>query len=265
MNQTNSLVLLTHEGTTAVVTLNRPQRHNSLVPALLQTMLDVLAEVGANASVRAVVLRANGRSFSTGGDALGFVQHADNMEPYAREIVGLLNQVILALIDLPMPVITAVHGLVTGGSLGFILGSDIVLVAPEASFAPFYSEVGPSPDGGWAVLLPLLIGPRRAAEVLYLNEVIAAETAVAWGLANRIVPTGQLQAEALAFAKAIAAKKQGSIRHTKRLLHLNRAEIAARLDAELAHFVQQMVTPEAIDGFRDFVQARQNKQPEVAA
>ena len=219
-------------------------------------MLDVLAEVAADASVRALVLRANGRSFSTGGDALGFVQHADNMEPYAQEIVGLLNQVILALIDLPVPVITAVHGIVTGGSLGFILGSDIVLVAPEASFAPFYSEVGPSPDGGWAVLLPLLIGPRRAAEVLYLNEAIGAETAVTWGLANRVVPADQIQAEALTLAEAIAAKKQGSIRHTKQLLHLNRDEIAARLDNELDHFVQQMVTDEAIDGFRDFVNQR---------
>ena len=164
MTQANELVLLDFVGTTAVVTLNRPQRHNSLVPALLREMLDVLAEVAADESVRALVLRANGRSFSTGGDALGFVQHADNMEPYAREIVGLLNQVILALIDLSVPVITAVHGIVTGGSLGFILGSDIVLVAPEASFAPFYSEVGPSPDGGWAVLLPLVIGPRRVAD-----------------------------------------------------------------------------------------------------
>ncbi len=197
MNQTDELVLLDFVGTTAVVTLNRPQRHNSLVPALLRQMLAVLAEVAADDAVRALVLRANGRSFSTGGDALGFVQHADEMEPYAREIVGLLNQVILALIDLPVPVITAVHGIVTGGSLGFILGSDIVLVAPEASFAPFYSEIGPSPDGGWAVLLPLVIGPRRAAEVLYLNQAIGAETAVAWGLANRVVPADRIQAEAL--------------------------------------------------------------------
>ncbi|MCB8980331.1 MAG: enoyl-CoA hydratase/isomerase family protein [Ardenticatenaceae bacterium] len=262
MIQANELVLLDFVGTTAVVTLNRPQRHNSLVPALLREMLDVLAEVAADESVRAMVLRANGRSFSTGGDALGFVQHTDNMEPYAREIVGLLNQVILALIDLPVPVITAVHGIVTGGSLGFILASDIVLVAPEASFAPFYSTVGPSPDGGWAVLLPLLIGPRRAAEVLYLNEAIDAETAVAWGLANRVVAADQIQAEALAIAAAIAAKKQGSIRHTKQLLHLDRAQIAARLDVELDHFVQQMVTPEAIDGFRDFV--NQRRKAEVA-
>ena len=263
MTPSDALILLTIEGPTAVLTLNRPARHNSLVPALLQAMLDALAQVAADPSLRALVLQANGRSFSTGGDALGFVQHADNIAPYAREIVGLLNKVILGLIDLPVPVITAVHGIVTGGSLGFILGSDIVLVTPEASFAPFYSEVGPSPDGGWSVLLPHLIGPRRAAEVLYLNQAIDAETAVTWGLANRLVAADHVKAEARKLAAAIAAKKQGSIQHTKQLLHLNREDIADRLATELDHFVRHMATDEAINGFREFVQGRRLPQAKV--
>lgn len=247
------LVLLDFRGPVATLTLNRPQRHNALTPEFLAEMLGTLEEVAGRGDVRALVVAANGRSFSTGGDARGFVEHADNMAAYARQIVGLLNEVMLALIDLPMPVITAVHGIVTGGSLGLVLASDLVLLAPEASFTPFYSDVGPSPDGGWAVLLPLLVGRPRAAQVLYLNETIDAETAVAWGIANRIVPADAIRAEAQALAQRIAAKKWGSIRHTRRLLHLDRDDIADRLDAELDHFVQQMVTAEAIDGFRDFL------------
>jgi enoyl-CoA hydratase/carnithine racemase len=240
-------------GPVAVVTLNRTERHNSLVPDFLREILAAVEGVSASPTIRALVLQANGRSFSTGGDAQGFVDHADNIEAYAREIVGLLNQVILALIDLPVPVVTAVHGIVTGGSLGFILGSDIVLVAPEASFTPYYSVVGPSPDGGWAGLLPLLIGPRRAAAVLYLNETIDAETAVAWGIANRIVPADRIRTESLAIANDIAAKKPGSIRHTKRLLTWHRDELAARLDAELDHFVARMVNGEGLAGFQEFL------------
>ncbi|MCA9931861.1 MAG: enoyl-CoA hydratase/isomerase family protein [Anaerolineales bacterium] len=247
------LVLRETIGPVAVVTLNRPQRHNSLVPKLLRALSDALAAVKGDESVRAVVLQANGRSFSTGGDAKGFVDHADDIEVYSREIVGLLNQAILALIDLPVPVVTAVHGVVTGGSLGFILGSDIVLIAPDTGFTPFYSVVGPSPDGGWAGVLPLLIGPHRAAEVLYLNETIDAETAVSWGLANRIIPAGHIQEEALDIANQIAAKKPGSIRHTKRLLHWHRDELVARLDAELAHFVDEMVNGAGLIGFQEFV------------
>jgi 2-(1,2-epoxy-1,2-dihydrophenyl)acetyl-CoA isomerase len=249
----NGMVLQETIGPVAVVTLNRPERHNSLVPDFLREILAAVKGVSASPTIRALVLQANGRSFSTGGDAQGFVDHADNIEAYAREIVGLLNQVILALIDLPVPVVTAVHGIVTGGSLGFILGSDIVLVAPEASFTPYYSVVGPSPDGGWAGLLPLLIGPRRAAAVLYLNGTIDAETAVTWGIANRIVSDGQIRTEALAIANEIAAKKPGSIGHTKQLLHWHRNELAARLDAELDHFVAQMVKGEGLAGFQEFL------------
>jgi 2-(1,2-epoxy-1,2-dihydrophenyl)acetyl-CoA isomerase len=246
------LVLQERIGPVAIVTLNRAERHNSLVPELLRAMLDALAAIETDTAVRAVVLQANGRSFSTGGDAQGFVDHADDIEAYAREIVGLLNEVILALIDLPVPVVTAVHGIVTGGSLGFILGSDIVLAAPEANFTPFYSVVGPSPDGGWAGLLPLLIGPRRAAAVLYLNETIDAETAVFWGLVNRIVPSDQIRNEALAVAQSIASKKQGSIRHTKQLLNWHRDELTARLEAELNHFVDEIVNGEGLTGFQEF-------------
>lgn len=247
------LVLLDRVDSVAVVTLNRSERHNSLVPEMLRALLDVLVAVEADGVVRAVVLQANGRSFSTGGDAKGFVEHSNDIENYSREVVGLLNKVILALIDLRMPVVTAVHGIVTGGSLGFILGSDIVLMAHEASFTPFYSVVGPSPDGGWAGLLPLLIGPRRAAEVLYLNGTIDAETAVSWGLVNRIVPAANIREEALIIAQNIAAKKQGSIRRTKQLLHWHRDELAARLDAELSHFVDEMVNGQGLTGFQEFL------------
>lgn len=256
------LVLVEEEGPVVWLTLNRPERHNSLVPALLAQMRDALATVGADADARVAILRARGRSFSTGGDARAFVEHADDVAAYASRIVGLLNEVMLALVDLPVPVIAAVHGIVTGGALGFVLGADIVLVTPEASFTPYYSVVGPSPDGGWATLLPLVIGHRRAAEVLFTNRTISAEEAVAWGLANRVVPGAALEDAARTLAQDIAAKKAGSIRHSKRLLHWQRDEIAARLEAERAHFVAQIVTEEGIGGFRDFLQQRQATREE---
>lgn len=257
MNQ--HLILNERQGPNAVVTLNRPERHNALVPELLESFLMALDDIKRDESVRAMVLQANGRTFSTGGDAMGFVEHAGDIETYARHIVGLLNRAILEMIDMPMPIITAVHGILTGGSLGFLMGSDIILVSPEARFAPFYSEVGPSPDGGWAGLLPLIIGRRRAAEVLYLNQWIDAQTAVDWGLANRIVPGSEIRQTAVQIAVAIAGKKQGSVRHTRRLLYWDRQEIASRLKSELDHFLQQIVTEEGIGGFREFLAGLQDK------
>src|SRR5512137_29444 len=177
----SQLILLEARDNIATLTLNRPEQHNSLVPEFLRDMLNTVAQVSAQTEARALVLQANGRSFSTGGDVRAFYDHSDNIEPYARDVVGLLNQVIVALVRLPVPIIAAVHGIVTGGSLGLTLAADIVLVAPEASFTPFYSVVGFSPDGGWTAMLPLLIGQKRASEILMLNRTILAEQAVQWG------------------------------------------------------------------------------------
>jgi 2-(1,2-epoxy-1,2-dihydrophenyl)acetyl-CoA isomerase len=251
-----SLILSDIAGPVATLTLNRPERHNSLVPALLQEMLETLDAISRESSVRVMILQANGRSFSTGGDVQGFHENMETLETYASTIVGLLNQVILALIDLPVPVVAAVHGIVTGGSLGLVLGSDVVLVAAEATFTPYYGVVGFSPDGGWTALLPALIGPKRASEVLMRNQSISAEQAVEWGLASRMVSAGEIRAEALSTAQSIAALKVGSLHHTKRLLGMTNRDLAERLESERVRFVQQIATKEARLGIAAFLEGR---------
>jgi len=251
------LVILERVGPVAVLTLNRAERHNSLVPEFLEAMLAALEIVGAQDGVRAVELQANGRSFSTGGDVRGFYERMDDLEAYAGEIVGLLNSVILAMIALPVPIIAAVHGIVTGGSMGLVLGSDIVLVAPDAGFTPYYSVVGFSPDGGWTALLPAIIGLKRTGEVLMRNQTITAEQAVAWGLASRIVPADRIREEALSMAQDLAAMNAGSIGHTKATLGPACSDLEARLEAERTRFVRQITTEEARQGIEAFLQQRQ--------
>jgi 2-(1,2-epoxy-1,2-dihydrophenyl)acetyl-CoA isomerase len=252
----DSLVLSDRIGSVATLTLNRPERHNSLVPALLREMIVALEAIRRDSSVRVMILQANGRSFSTGGDLRGFYEHMETIETYASTIVGLLNQTILTLIGLPVPIVAAVHGIVTGGSLGLVLGSDVVLVTPEASFTPYYSVVGFSPDGGWTALLPALIGHRRAAAVLLQNQSITAEQAVDWGLANRLVPTAEIHAEALTIAEKIASLKTGSLRQTKRLFSMAHGDLAARLESERSSFVRHIITSEARQGIAAFLEGR---------
>lgn len=248
-----SLVLLDRTDPVARLTLNRPERHNSLVPELLRDLLEAVIQIAAQPEIRAVVLAANGPSFSTGGDAFGFVQHNETIGDYAGEVVGLLNEAILALLDLPLPVVVSVHGPVTGGSMGLVLAADIVLVAPEATFTPYYSVIGPSPDGGWTAMLPEIIGPKRAAAVLMLNEPITAAQAVEWGLAFQMVPGEFILDKAMEVARTLASRKPGSIHHTRRLLNRDRDRIAAGLSAERDRFVTHIVTPEAAGGFAAFV------------
>lgn len=249
---TNLVYVETHNQI-ATLTLNRPERHNSLVPEFLCEMLNALDALSRQAELRALVLQANGRSFSTGGDVQAFYDHHDNIEPYAQEIVGLLNQVVVAMVKLPAPIIAAVHGIVTGGSLGLVLASDIVLVAPEASFTPFYSVVGFSPDGGWTAILSSIIGQKRTSEILMLNQTITAEQAVKWGMANRIVPANQIREQARLVAESIAQKKRGSIQRTKRLLLQGADELTASLEQERQKFCEQIVTAEATNGMEAFL------------
>lgn len=261
----NQLVIYEQSGPIAILTLNRPERHNSLVPVLLAELLGQIESAGAQPGLGAVILQANGRSFSTGGDMAGFYEHLDHIDVYAHELVGQLNQVILALRALPAPVVAAVHGIVSGGSLGLVLAADSILLATKASFTPYYSLVGFSPDGGWTAMLPALIGAKRTADILMHNHTITAEQAVAWGLAGRIVPADQIRRQALVDAEAIANKKRGSQRHTKRLLATGDGGLAERLERERVRFVQQITTAEARQGILDFVANRSGQSGQQQA
>jgi 2-(1,2-epoxy-1,2-dihydrophenyl)acetyl-CoA isomerase len=240
----------------AALTLARPERHNSLVPELLRDLLAAVEALPQRADVGAVVLQADGRSFSTGGDLRGFQQRSADLAAYARELVGLLNDAILTLAGLPIPVVAAVQGPVTGGSLGLVLAADLVLVTPEASFTPYYATVGFSPDGGWTAMLPAVIGPRRAAAALLLDQTISAEQAVAWGLAERCVPAEDLRAAAQAAAGRLAALTPGSLRRARRLLRGDESALACRLEAEREQFLAQVVTPEARQALAQFLRPK---------
>ena len=261
----SALVLLTLAPPLATITLNRPERHNSLIPELLEDLLTAFETVRAEPDIRAVMLQANGRSFSTGGDLQGFADHLSPhpqplsrgergaLEEYSHRIVGLLNQVILTMLDFPCPIITAVHGIVTGGSLGLVLASDVVLVSEGASFTPYYSVVGFSPDGGWTAMLPNLIGLRRTSEILLANRTITAEQAVAWGLANHLVPAETLHADAHTLAQKIASHQPHSILQTKQALRSHLGDVETRLETERERFVQTIMRPETQESMIRFM------------
>lgn len=241
-----SFVLTQIDGPVATVTLNRPERHNSLVPAVLRELGDAITACEAEPGARILVLRAAGRSFSTGGDLRGFRDHAQDLAHYAHELVGLLNDTIVRLYDCRLPVLTVVNGQVTGGALGFVLASDIVLVTDRAAFTPYYVEAGFSPDGGWTAILPDLIGRTRAATVQLLNQTITAEQALDWGLATAYSESAGLERAAAELGEQLLGKKAGSVSCTRRLLRP--ADLESRLERERERFVEQIVTEEAMAG-----------------
>lgn len=251
-----ALTLLAVEGPVARLTLNRPERHNSLVPELLAALIADLDRVAAMPDIRVLVLQGAGRSFSTGGDVAGFFAvPPEQRRGYAAELVGGLNRAILNLLDLPVPVIGRVHGPITGGSLGFLLACDLVAVTPQTFVQPYYTAVGFSPDGGWTALLPDRIGVAKAREIQLLNRRITAEEAVRLGLATALVEPDALDALIADWTTALLDKRPGAVSRSKRLLlpPERRTQIAAALEAEKLSFIEQIDSREAEAGMARFL------------
>lgn len=257
MSARRALVRVAHAGPVATLTLARPAMHNALVPDLLLDLCVALEQIGRRGETRAVVLAADGEAFSIGGDMRRFAAEMAGpaLQTYAAELVGLLNQAVLALLRLPQPVVAAVHGHVTGGSLGLVLACDLAVMADDAVFKAHYATAGFTPDGGWTALLPRLVGARRAAACLLLNRSLGARQALDWGVVNELVPAGEVGAAALRAAERIAASPDATMRAAKRLLGPDTAlaGIEAALEAERQRFVAAIVEPAARAGVADFL------------
>ena len=250
------LVLLEVADGVARVTLNRPQRHNSLVPELIAALNEALAELRAR-DLSALGLAGAGRSFSPGGDGAAF--HAvprKRRRAYARALVSGLNGAILSLIDMPFPVIARVHGPVTGGSLGLVLAADLVAIAPPAFIAPYYVEVGFAPDGGWTAMLPQRIGRARAQTIQLLNRRMSPEFAVALGLATELAEASKIDTVIDHWIATLKGKVACGVRATRRLMMPpeRRAAIIAGLQRELDAFVEQIDTDEVEAGMAKFLE-----------
>ncbi|WP_374764738.1 enoyl-CoA hydratase/isomerase family protein [Yunchengibacter salinarum] len=257
------------DGDVCRITLAVPERHNSLDLPLLSALEQAIGrarEAAGAGTVRAVVLGAEGRSFSTGGDLTAFLAHSDtpaDLRAYAQELVGTLNRVILALLDLPVPLIAVVPGAVTGGAAGLMLAADRVAASGTAFLQPYYGEVGFAPDGGWTALLPLRIGPQKTLAALQCNDRFDSETLQALGLADWVGPRDGLQEPVRAWLAGIRAQSPATLA-TARALVWDRARIdhvATRLEAERQAFLAHIADPAVIAAMRRFVSSLKAGRP----
>lgn len=247
-------VLATVEDGIARITLNRPHRHNALVPDLLAALSSVTSDLWGRDDLIAIVLGGAGRSFSTGGDVGGFHDMPrPRRREYASGLVGDLNRAILGLMSLPAPVIGRLHGPVTGGSVGLMLACDLVAMAPACFVAPYYTEVGFSPDGGWTALMPARIGERRAREIQLLNRRVGAQEALGLGLADVVVE--DVDAAVDGWIATLRAKSQAAIRSTRSLLRRpdDMKAIAEGLERERQAFLALIDTEATEAGMARFL------------
>lgn len=239
----DNLVLETRNADVLYLTLNRPLRGNSLVPALLDQFLSALDR---HDDARSIVLKGAGKAFSTGGDIGAFLDQSDDPDAlfaYSSGLVGKLNQLILALIDRRALMITHLNGPLTGGSLGLMLAADHVLVDANAFIQPYYAPMGFAPDGGWTAILPRQIGAHQARNWITRDARWSADQLCTAGLAQERVT-------ATSAAARIAAILDESAELDREVMRLVRQQtlgdgLATRLEDERRAFLDRILQPEA--------------------
>src|SRR4051794_28184380 len=193
-------ISLTTEGNVAVLTLNRPQRRNALSLALMKEMIACLNEIGSNRQIRAVILAAAGKVFSSGHDLSEMVGR--DINEY-RRLFDVCSELMMRLQSIPQPVIAEVQGIATAAGCQLVATCDLAIAAEEAQFATPGVKIGlfcTTP----MVALSRAVGRKRALQMLLTGEMIDAHRAAEWGLVNQVVPAAMLQAETRKLAARIA-------------------------------------------------------------
>jgi enoyl-CoA hydratase/carnithine racemase len=227
MRDTSAMQNVTMEFAQGVahVQLSRPAKINALDVHTILELVNVGDQLRARADCRAVVLSGSGRGFCSGLD-LDALKSASRGESPAIDIdtvthgdANIAQQAVLQWRLLPMPVIAAVHGVAFGGGLQLALGADIRIVHPEARLALIEVKWGLIPDMAGMMLLPKLLRPDIAAELVFTARTFSGQEALQLGLATRVADDPLAVARTL--AAEIAARSPDAIRAAKRLLSLN--------------------------------------------
>ena len=202
----------------AIVTLARPEKHNALDAAMFEGIVAAAEQVAGTPGVRAVVLHGDGPSFCSGLDVASFLSGPMSPEDLLERgghRANLAQRVATDWIDLPVPVIAALHGNVLGGGLQIALGADIRIAAPDARMSIMESKWGLVPDMGITATLPRLVRLDVAKELTWTARVLSGEEAAALGLVTRIA--GDPFAAAYQLATEIAGRSPDAMRAAKRL------------------------------------------------
>ena len=200
---TYTSILVEAVGDVAVIRFNDQKTLNAATPPMVEELLDALSQ--AAASKRAVMMTGIGRAFCSGAN-LGTLELSDSDEFDGGVLLeSHFNPLMLAIRDLPLPIITAVNGPAVGVGSTIALAGDLILAADRAYFMQAFRHVGVIPDAGTAYLLTRAIGRPRAMELMMLGEKLTAQKALEWGLINRVLPPDELDSAALALATELAA------------------------------------------------------------
>jgi enoyl-CoA hydratase/carnithine racemase len=230
--------------TTAVISLNRPDRLNAISNALMADLQTAIERAERSNDIRAVVLTGAGRAFCAGEDLKEFEQITQS-EQTVRQHITAIQVITRAMRHSSKVYITAAHGYAVGGGFEWMINGDLVVAADD--LVAYFPEMDQAlfPTGGVSWLLPMAVGYHRAMELVLLGERQSAERLQQLGLVNWMVTKQHLLEKALEIATRIATKSAFSVAQFKKLLNQDLAPLSRTLELEQQYTIEAFRQPEA--------------------
>lgn len=259
-------IRLERDGTTARITLSRPDTGNAINMAVAVGFAEAATVCADDDTVRCIVLTGEGRMFCVGGDVAAFAAAGDEAPAFLRALADTLHGGILTLARMRKPLVVLVNGPAAGAGLSLALLGDVVLAAKSAHFTAAYTGIGLTPDGGMSWLLPRLVGLRRAQAMILTNERVGAEDAAAIGLVTRVVEDAELAEQGSRIAALLAAAPTAAIGAARSLLFESAtATFADQLEREAATIAEAGAHAESREGVAAFLARRKPDFQRVTA
>lgn len=258
-------VVFERRGAVGILTLNRPERRNAYSIKTVDEVHQVCDELDGDLTTRVLIITGAGSAFCAGLDLKGGGLGAwpeKQLGPVQRQyrLQRRLASMVLRLRDIPQPVIAAIHGPAVGGGLALVAAADIRVADTTARFNAAFVRLGLSGgDDGSSWFLPRLVGPSKAAEILYTGRFVDAEEALRIGLVSQVVEEGRHVRAAEEMAEQILQNSPFGIRMTKELLNYSLDAPGLRQTMELEHRTQVLCT--MTDDFAEGVRAFGERRP----
>ncbi|MFC3079231.1 enoyl-CoA hydratase/isomerase family protein [Phenylobacterium terrae] len=245
----------------ATLTINRPEKMNTISGPMLRRLSELLLQANADKEVRVVVLTAVGRAFCAGLDLVDATQgDGIGSQNQARAVsvdIDLRNSPPTVLHHMDKPTICALNGAAAGYGMDTALGCDVRIMAQSAKMAPAFVKRGVVPESGGTWILPRLLGWEKAAEIVFTGRTLSAQECVEIGLASKVVPDAELASAAREMARSMAENAPLAVQSAKRLMRMGLNEtFNDHVHHVYLQFLQLIRTDDFREGMASFLEKR---------
>jgi 2-(1,2-epoxy-1,2-dihydrophenyl)acetyl-CoA isomerase len=243
------------------LTLSRPEKRNAIDDTMMTAMIDALDHAGRDDAVRAIVLAGEGGHFCAGADIVARNSGSGErprVGSIQRRVPSLAHRLIPLITTVQVPVVCAVQGWAAGIGFQLALAADFTIAADDARFWEPFVERGFTPDSGATWLLPRLVGPVRARELLLLGRQLSGVEAAQWGVVHRAVAAADVASEVDALAGSLASGASVAIGLTKWLLQ---SGADSSLESHLRDEAFALELSSRSEDFREGLRAFRDKRP----